>query len=199
MLESIERRLNPPEPEYPFPLNKTRIRQLDALAQKIGKQAPVFWQLRDLIPVAEEETRKLLADWVSAYRRDRDANLAALASHNSERRRKSFAVIAALFLTGILLASSTNGSSVFFLLLAFQYWIVWVTVDFNRQGTSAIGRGFRKVLAKAYFRTEFVPIKSDIAPAPSDWEIQGIALVVATKARKTITNRKSTSGGPKRR
>jgi hypothetical protein len=199
MLESIERRLNPPDRDYPFRLNATRIKQLDALATKIGTQAPLFWQYRDLIPVAEEEIHKLFADWIKTSRREQVANLAALAAHKSERRRKSFAVIVALSLAGILFASASNGSSVIFLALAFQYWIVWLNVDFNKKGTSPIGIKFRRAIARAYFYSEFVPVKSTVDIAPNDTAIYEIALVVATKASKTLGARKDAAKRPKQK
>jgi hypothetical protein len=190
MLDSIARRANPPEPEYPgiVELTNARKKTLDALAQKIGKQVPKWWTFRDIIEIAKEETILLVAKW----KREHEAEM--LEKWEPENRYKKMPlgkrrrVTFCLILSSFLLAFFDAELMLIPWLLLTSYWLFWWSgkSDIQKDRKSKLGKAIQAFCLAIYVDKE-VPRQMPILRTqrePSPLDTHAIALVVASKARR---------------
>jgi hypothetical protein len=190
MLDSIARRANPPEPEYPdiVELTNARKKTLDALAQKIGKQVPDWWTFRDIIEIAKEETNLLVAKWKREHEAEKlekwEPENRYLKVPLGKRRLVTFWLILSSFLLAFLDAQLML---ILWLALA-AYWLYWwgVKSDIQKDRKSKLGKAIQAFYLTIYVDKE-VPRQMPTLRTqrePSPWDTHDIALVVASKARR---------------
>lgn len=122
MLDSVARRLNPPEPEYPPDIAKIYCDQFDDLAKKIAKEASYFPQI-EKYKIAEEEVAKLLASWWLDYQSDPETVRLGEAAKDSKRRRRYVAF--GLFSVGLMVFSISSGFTILIWSIALSYQMLW--------------------------------------------------------------------------
>ena len=188
MLDSISRRVNPPEPEYPHVVGLTNARRkiLDALAQKIAKEAPKSWTFRDIIEISKEETNLLVAKWNREHEAEKREKWEPENRYMKVPLGKRRLVTFWLMLSSFLLAFVDTQLMLILWLLLTSYWLFWWSgkSDIQKDRKSKFGKAIQAFCLAIYVDKE-VPrpmptLRTQRGPIP--WDVLDIALVVARKA-----------------
>jgi hypothetical protein len=190
MLDSIARRANPPEPEYPdiFELTNARKKTLDALAQKIGKQVPKRLTFRDIIEIAKEETNLLVSNWKREHEAEKLEKWEPENRYEKMPLGKRRLVTFWLILSSFLLAFFDAQLMLILWLALAAYWLFWWSgkSDIQKDRKSKLGKAIQAFCLAIYVDKE-VPRQMPTLRTrrePSPWDTHDIAIVVALKARR---------------